>query len=64
MDRFRRYGLAFARERRIIETANREHVEIVDALKAGDMDEACRLLKKNLTSGKDPILEWLDEKRG
>jgi len=64
MHRFRRYGLAFAREQKVIESANREHIEIVRALRAGDMDEACEWLKKNLTSGKDPILKWLDERKG
>lgn len=62
MNRFRRYGLAFARERRILETANREHVEIVDALRNGELDKACEWLRKNLTSGKEPILEWLRER--
>ncbi|MFQ5528838.1 MAG: GntR family transcriptional regulator [Gemmatimonadota bacterium] len=64
MHRFRRYGLAFARERTVIETANREHVEIVRALKGGDIESACEWLRKNLTSGKDPILDWLDERSG
>ncbi len=60
--RFRRYGLAFARERRVLETANLEHLEILRALEAGDLDEACTWLHKNLTSNKDPILEWLHER--
>ena len=64
MHRFRRYGLAFAREREVIETANREHVEIIQALRAGALDEACRWLRKNLTNNKEPILEWLDERQG
>ncbi len=62
MRRFRRYGLAFCREPRIAETANREHVEIILALRAGKMDEACEWLVRNLTSDKEPILEWLDER--
>lgn len=64
MNRFRRYGLAFARERQVIETANREHIGILDALRVGEMDEACEWLRKNLTSNKSPILEWLDERQG
>ncbi len=64
MHRFRRYGLAFAREREVIEAANREHVEIIQALRAGALDEACMWLRKNLTSNKEPILEWLDERQG
>ncbi len=64
MNRFRRYGLAFARERTVIETANQEHIEIIRALRAGEMDEACEWLRKNLTSNKEPILTWLDERQG
>ena len=63
MRRFRRYGLAFFRERKILETANREHIEIMKALKAGEMDEACKYLKQNLSSNKEPILQWLDERQ-
>jgi len=63
MNRFRRYGLAFARERKVIETANQEHIEIIHALRADEMDEACETLRKNLTSNKDPILAWLDERQ-
>lgn len=62
MGRFRRYGLAFARERRVLETANREHIEIMQALRDGDVDRACKWLQQNLTSDKAPILEWLDER--
>lgn len=62
MHRFRRYGLAFARERTVIETANREHVEILRSLHAGDLPGACDWLRKNLSSNKQPILDWLDER--
>ncbi|MGD8496966.1 MAG: GntR family transcriptional regulator [Gemmatimonadales bacterium] len=62
MHRFRRYGLAFARERTVIETANREHVEILRSLRAGDLPGACDWLRKNLSSNKQPILDWLDER--
>ncbi|MEN8145011.1 MAG: GntR family transcriptional regulator [Gemmatimonadota bacterium] len=64
MNRFRRYGLAFAREHAIVETANQEHIEIIQALRDGDMDKACEWLRKNLTSDKEPILAWLDERQG
>lgn len=62
MHRFRRYGLAFARERSVIETANREHVEILRSLRAGDLPSACDWLRRNLSSNKQPILDWLDER--
>jgi len=63
MRRFRRYGLAFFRERQVLETANQEHIEIMKALRAGNMDEACKYLKQNLSSNKEPILQWLDERQ-
>jgi len=62
MHRFRRYGLAFARERTIIETANREHVKILSSLRADDLEGACGWLRRNLSSNKQPILDWLDER--
>ena len=62
MHRFRRYGLAFARERSVIETANREHVEVLRSLRAGDLPSACDWLRRNLSSNKQPILDWLDER--
>jgi DNA-binding GntR family transcriptional regulator len=61
--RFRRYGLAFGREITVLETANREHLEILRALRAGDLDEACEWLRKNLSSDKQPILDCLDERQ-
>lgn len=63
MRRFRRYGLAFSREWKVLETANREHIEIMEALKAGNLGQACKWLRRNLTSEKQPILEWLDERK-
>jgi DNA-binding GntR family transcriptional regulator len=64
INRFRRYGLAFDREPSVIDIANQEHIEILWALKVGEMDQACVWLRKNLTSNKVPILEWLDERQG
>jgi DNA-binding GntR family transcriptional regulator len=63
MRRFRRYGLAFLRDRDLIKTINIEHHQILQALKSGDMDSACDWLRKNLTSDKKPILEWLDARQ-
>lgn len=59
MRRFRRYGLAFLRDQKLIETVNIEHREILRALKRGDMDGACEWLRGNLTNDKTPILQWL-----
>ncbi len=62
MYRLRRYSLAFGRERRVLEARNREHLEIMRGLSDGDLEYACEWLRKNLTSDKQPILEWLDER--
>lgn len=63
MRRFRRYGLAFLRDQKLIATVNAEHQEILQALRRGDMDGAREWLRKNLTSDKNPILEWLDTRQ-
>lgn len=63
MSRFRRYGLAFLADGKVIETANAEHQAIVKSLRAGNMDDACVWLRRNLTSNKKPILEWLTKRR-
>lgn len=62
--RFRRYGRAFARERTVIESANVEHAKILGALRSGDLTAACSWLRRNLSSNKEPILEWLNARRG
>lgn len=63
MRRFRRYGLAFQRDRELIRTVNAEHQEILQALRRGDMGSARKWLRRNLTSDKNPILEWLDTRQ-
>ncbi|MEN8376009.1 MAG: GntR family transcriptional regulator [Gemmatimonadota bacterium] len=62
MRRFRRYGLAFGGDLAVMETAQEEHGQILRALQRGDVDEACHWLRRNLTSPKEPILQWLDER--
>ena len=62
MRRFRRYGLAFYREKNFVATVNREHDEIIAALKRRDLDKACEWLRRNLSSDQQPILDWLDER--
>ncbi len=59
MRRFRRYGLAFLRDQKLVETFNVEHQEILRVLRRGDMEAACEWLRKNLTSDQSPILQWL-----
>lgn len=60
--RTRRYEIAYLREQGNTDTAVDEHMAIMDALGAGDLEAACDALKTNLSSGIDPILEWLEAK--
>ena len=57
--RTRRYELALMRESRNVAAASVDHADILDALRAGDLSAACRVLKQNMQSGKAPIIEWL-----
>ncbi|WP_395646011.1 GntR family transcriptional regulator [Terricaulis sp.] len=59
MLRTRRYELALFRETRHVRQATGDHERILDALRRGDLDAACAALKRNMESGRAPILEWL-----
>lgn len=63
MNRIRRYGLAFHKDRQVIKMSTTEHQNILKALKKGNMESACRWLKKNLMSDKTPIRKWLEERK-
>ena len=63
IDRGRRYELALMRERSDVERSMRDHDDILDALKRGDLEVACRKLHLNMESGKEPIINWLRELR-
>ena len=60
--RTRRYEYALFRETSNVWTASNEHDLIVAALKAGDLAAACRLLERNMRSGKAPIIAWLESR--
>ena len=59
MARTRRYELAYFRENTFRVTAANEHKAIIEALEAEDLAKACGYLKQNLTSGTEPITDWL-----
>ncbi len=63
MHRIRRYSLAFHQDRQIVEMSPTEHQAIIAALKKGDLEIACDWLRRNLTSDRTPILEWLEERK-
>ena len=57
--RTRRYELALMREQKNVGTATEDHERIIAALKAGDLPSACAALKRNMQSGREPIVTWL-----
>jgi len=59
MLRTRRYELALLREARNVARATQDHDRILAALRAGDLEAACRALKRNMESGREPMLSWL-----
>jgi DNA-binding GntR family transcriptional regulator len=63
MLRTRRYELAYMRQRKNIRVATDEHEEILSALREGNLRHACEALRRNMQSGKQPILDWLTTRR-
>ena len=57
--RTRRYEIAYLQSAENSQTAYQEHKVIMDALRAGDLNAACAGLKQNLTTGMEPVLNWL-----
>lgn len=57
-----RYELALFRETKNVWTAGNEHDLIIAALRDGDLSAACARLKRNMQSGKAPIVEWLKQR--
>lgn len=60
--RTRRYELALMREQASVANASDEHARIMAALKAGDLPAACSALKRNMQSGREPIVDWLKQR--
>mgnify|MGYP003115247057 CR=1 FL=1 len=59
MVRTRRFEFAYLREQTHTSKAADEHAAIMAALDAGDLNAACAALRTNLTSGLDPLRDWL-----
>jgi DNA-binding GntR family transcriptional regulator len=57
--RTRRYELALLRERPNQARAGEDHDGILEALRAGDLTAACAGLKRNMESGREPMVAWL-----
>jgi DNA-binding GntR family transcriptional regulator len=61
--RTRRYELGLMKARANVERATGDHDAIIAALEAGDLERACGALERNMCSGKQPILDWLAERK-
>ena len=61
--RTRRYELAYMNVAAHRGVAVREHGEILAALSESDMPRACDALRRNLSTGGEPIIEWLRGRR-
>lgn len=64
MFRTRRYEIAYLRNAANVSTAYDEHLSVMQALRAGNLGDACDALRQNLSSGSQPILDWLDKMSG
>ena len=62
MRRTRRYEIAYMRERRHVGAATDEHGKILSALRARNLPRACEALRRNMESGVEPILAWLQDR--
>jgi DNA-binding GntR family transcriptional regulator len=62
MGRTRRYELALLREGRNAEITASEHKRIIAALRDRDLSGACVALRKNMESGRAPIIHWLKDR--
>jgi DNA-binding GntR family transcriptional regulator len=64
MRRTHRYELALMREQENVAAATDEHEAIIQALRASDLHQAVKALRRNLQGGLEPILEWLRAREG
>jgi DNA-binding GntR family transcriptional regulator len=62
MWRTRRYELGLMRARANVARATGDHDAIVAALEAGELERACAALEANMIGGKQPILDWLEQR--
>jgi DNA-binding GntR family transcriptional regulator len=60
--RTRRYELAFMKGKPNVANAVDEHEEIIAALEKGDLHRACAALTRNMSSAKEPILQYLRQR--
>ncbi len=59
IQRTRRYEIALMREQTNIKVATAGHQAIINALKKRDLAAACTALRRNMETGRAPIVKWL-----
>ncbi|HEV8123788.1 MAG TPA: GntR family transcriptional regulator [Gemmatimonadales bacterium] len=57
--RTRRYETALMREQKNVQVATKTHDRIISALKQKNLNLAIDLLRRNMQTGSEPIIEWL-----
>jgi DNA-binding GntR family transcriptional regulator len=62
MRRTRRYELALMREGENVRVTTQDHRRVLRALRDGNLRAACAQLKRNMTSGIEPIERWLERR--
>lgn len=60
--RTRRYELALMRESSQLARAEEDHARVLAALRQSDLTAACIALKRNMESGREPIIAWLRDR--
>lgn len=61
--RTRRYETALMRERKYVQVATKTHDRIVFALRQRNLNGAIDLLRRNMQTGSEPIVEWLQARQ-
>lgn len=56
----RRYEFAYLTSRKNVTFSVDQHVAIIDALRRGELDNACNALANNMRVGLPAVLEWLE----
>ncbi len=62
MARTRRYELLYMSDRGQARVAIETHRAILDRLAGGELDEACVLLKQNMTEAMEPLFDWVESR--
>jgi len=57
--RTRRYETALMREQKNVQVATKTHERIISALRQRNLNLAIDLLRRNMQTGSEPIIEWL-----